>query len=156
MHSFEKNLHGGAESTCRPFNLALQSIRHKRGRFIRQSWPLSRWIDEWFAHLSHNRIYAVTTDLLYQVECWSNSSLDLSVVGGEVWETRSVFHISMPRWLCHDGFAAPVADSRTSSPTVPYCILPPRLRQNLCPLQRAKDLHSRSKWHRDLSSFRVI
>src|ERR1022692_3654203 len=57
-----------------------------------------------------------------------------------MWETRSVFHIPMPRLLRQDGLRCrwPVAQRRVRS----LCVIfhAPPLRQNLCLLQRVKDL----------------
>src|SRR5450432_59827 len=57
-----------------------------------------------------------------------------------MWETRSVFHIPMPRLLRQDGLrrGRPVAQRRVRSLRVVFH--PPPLRQNLCLLQRVKDL----------------
>ena len=57
-----------------------------------------------------------------------------------MWETQSVFHISMPRLLRQDGLWCwrPIAQRRVR----PFRVVfhPPPLRQNLCLLQRVKDL----------------
>jgi hypothetical protein len=57
-----------------------------------------------------------------------------------MWETRSVFHISMPLLLRQDGLRCRrlVAQRRVRSLCVVFHV--PPLRQNLCPLQRVKDL----------------
>src|SRR5208337_5584862 len=57
-----------------------------------------------------------------------------------MWETRSVFHISMPRLFRQDGLRCrrPVAQRRVRPLRVVF--YPPTLRQNLCLLQRVKDL----------------
>src|SRR5712692_4964264 len=57
-----------------------------------------------------------------------------------MWETRSVFHISMPRLLGQDGLRRrwPIAQCRVRPFRVVF--LAPPLRQNLCLLQRLKDL----------------
>src|ERR1035441_7149804 len=62
------------------------------------------------------------------------------VVGVERWEPRSVFHISMPRVLRQDGLWSrwPVAQRRVRPLRVVFH--PPSLRQNLCLLQRVKNL----------------
>src|SRR5450631_3798834 len=57
-----------------------------------------------------------------------------------MWETRSVFHIPMPRLFRQDGLRCrrPVAQRRVR----PFRVIfhPPPLRQNLCLLQRVEDL----------------
>ena len=57
-----------------------------------------------------------------------------------MWETRSVFHISMPLLLRQDGLRCrrPVAQRRVRPLRVVFHA--PPLRQNLCLLQRVKDL----------------
>src|SRR5713101_546078 len=57
-----------------------------------------------------------------------------------MWETRSVFHISMPLLLRQDDLRCrwPVAQRRVRPLRVVFH--PPPLRQNLCLLQRVKDL----------------
>src|ERR1039457_1168070 len=57
-----------------------------------------------------------------------------------MWETRSVFHISMPRLLRQDSLRCrwPVTQSRVGPLRVVFHA--PPLRQNLCLLQRVKDL----------------
>src|SRR5450755_3764518 len=57
-----------------------------------------------------------------------------------MWETRSVFHISMPRLLRQDSFRCrwPIAQRRVRPLRVIFHA--PPLRQNLCLLQRVKDL----------------
>src|ERR1700687_3895170 len=57
-----------------------------------------------------------------------------------MWETRSVFHISMPRLLRQDGLRCgwPVAQRRVRPLRVVFHA--PPLRQNLCLLQRVKNL----------------
>src|SRR5450631_3951540 len=57
-----------------------------------------------------------------------------------MWETRSVFHISMPRLLRQDGLRRrrPVAQRRVRPLRVVFHA--PPLRQNLCLLQRVKNL----------------
>src|ERR1039458_1279770 len=57
-----------------------------------------------------------------------------------MWETRSVFHISMPLLLRQDGLRCRrlVAQRRVRSLCVVFHA--PPLRQNLCLLQRVKDL----------------
>jgi hypothetical protein len=59
---------------------------------------------------------------------------------GDVLETRSVFPISMPRLLWHDSLRCwrPVAQRRVRPLRVVFH--PPPFRQNLCLLQRVKDL----------------
>src|ERR1039458_4936418 len=57
-----------------------------------------------------------------------------------MWETRSVFHIPMPRLLRQDGLRCrwPRAERRVR----PFRVVfhPPPLSQNLCLLQRVKNL----------------
>src|ERR1017187_8810678 len=57
-----------------------------------------------------------------------------------MWETRSVFHIPMPRLLRQDGVRCrrPIAQRRVRPLRVVFH--PPPLRQNLCLLQRVKHL----------------
>src|SRR5271154_4855842 len=57
-----------------------------------------------------------------------------------MWETRSVFHISMPRLLRQDCLRCrwPVTQSRVRPLRVVFHA--PPLRQNLCLLQRVKNL----------------